>query len=62
MSRFPNKSDKDEESRIVGTVINGAFECQECYEVTTSAIHSRKDQKLYWTCPEGHDCSIYFKL
>jgi hypothetical protein len=61
MSRFPEQPEQPRQPDIVGTVINGVFEC-DCGEVVTAAIHSRKDQKLYWTCPEGHDCSIYFKL
>jgi hypothetical protein len=62
MSRFPSDEPKEEPQRIVGTLLNGAFECDICYEVTTTAINSRREEKLYWTCPQGHENSINFKL
>jgi hypothetical protein len=61
MSRFPDSADKPEQN-IVGSLITGAFECDVCLAVTTSAIYSRREERLYWDCPEGHQNSIAFKL
>lgn len=45
----------------VGMEITGAFEC-DCGEVATMAINVRSEEKLYWTCPNGHEQSIHMKL
>lgn len=61
MSRFP-KSEEPKEPGIVGSIISGAFECDTCYKVTASAIYSRREERLYWDCPDGHNNSIPFKI
>ena len=61
MSRFPDSGDKPEQ-QIVGSVITGAFECDVCYQVVASAIFNRREERLYWDCPEGHTNSISFKI
>lgn len=61
MSRFDRNSDEPEQ-QIVGSVITGAFECDTCYQVVTSAIYNRREERLYWDCPEGHNNSITFRI
>lgn len=62
MSRFPTTDEEAREPGIVGTIITGAFECDVCYKVTASAIYNRKEERLYWDCPEGHSNSIHFRI
>ena len=60
MSRFP--IDEEPKEQIVGSVITGAFECDTCFKVCASAIYNRREERLYWDCPEGHPNSIAFKI
>jgi hypothetical protein len=60
MSRFDEfKEPTQEQPR--GMQIGGAFECNFCGEVTTSAILNRQEEKLYWDCPNKHSNVINFK-
>jgi hypothetical protein len=65
MSRFPNKTDDnldpEEKPPIMGTVMGGAFECQSCTEVATTAVWNRQEERLYWVCRNEHHNSIPFK-
>lgn len=63
MSRF-RSSDESEELSVpmVGRPMGGAFSCQECDKVSTEAVYVDRESKLVWTCEDGHQSSIDFKL
>lgn len=61
MSKFPKETPRSE-GQIVGSVVHGAFECDVCNKVTTAAIWNRREEKLYWDCPDGHANQIHFKV
>jgi lysyl-tRNA synthetase class I len=46
---------------FTGRPVQGAFEC-DCGKVSTQATHDSREQRLYWTCPDGHENSISFRL
>jgi hypothetical protein len=60
MSRFSDRKEAPPEVPI-GTIVNGAFECHICGVIVTVAVHNRKEEILYWTCPDGHASSIGWK-
>jgi hypothetical protein len=62
MSRFRDPDDQPRQEKIVGSVITGAFECDVCFKVVASAIYNRREERLYWDCPDGHNNSIAFKI
>jgi len=62
MSRFPDSNPKTEPVFPKGAEVGGAFECDVCSQVATSAINNRQEGKLYWVCPQGHENSINFRL
>ena len=49
------------ESQSVVPVYGGSFVCQECDEEMNSASHYVKEEKLKWTCSQGHLSSVSFK-
>lgn len=63
MSRFPDsESDKPAQTQKSGYPIGGTFECNDCGKLSNEAINVRKEERLYWVCPDGHENSINFKL
>jgi hypothetical protein len=40
----------------------GTYECQQCSEIVFEAFHDRADQRLVWTCSEGHESSIFWNV
>ena len=62
MSRFPKSDDDTPKDVPMGIPMTGAFECDECGQVATQAYNVRKEQKLYWECPQGHVNSITFRF
>jgi len=63
MSRFPKNEESEEETfSRVGMLVGGTFECNDCGKLANEAINVRREEKLYWKCPDGHENSINFKL
>jgi len=58
-----SKSVKEEELIIDSDlpVFGGTFQCQECSKEVNSAMFKSKEEKLTWTCPDGHVSSVPFK-
>jgi len=62
MSKFPTNKPEEEPKAPSGRMVSGAFECDVCYQVVTTAIYNMKEERLYWDCPEGHNNNIPFKM
>lgn len=39
--------------------IDGTFTCSEaeCFETVSSGHYDYENKKVFWTCPNGHECS-----
>jgi lysyl-tRNA synthetase class I len=62
MSRFPDSIEEEPKRIFSGPTFSGAFECNTCGKIVTSAIHNRDEERLVWECPDGHSNSVNFKL
>lgn len=64
MTKFLSSNEQPEPEKRPGRIgmpLTGAFEC-DCGEVVTQAINVRSEEKVYWTCSQGHENSIHMKL
>ena len=62
MSRFDSFSSDEIDEPIGGRKMNGAFSCQTCEEVVTTAKHDPREDTLTWKCSNGHMSRIGFKI
>lgn len=56
MSRFNEflKAQEDARTSVPGTIIDGAFQCQVCYETCDEAEYFQMKRLLKWSCDHGH--------
>ena len=45
---------KTREATPEGEEVTGAFSCQECHYVVTTARYLTANKLITWQCPEGH--------
>lgn len=56
MSKFDEfmKAQSSAPSPVTGTIIDGAFGCQTCFECVDEAEYFQQNRLLKWVCDHGH--------
>ena len=60
LENFLNNKKKTPENNLIMEPASGSFRCQnlECQEIVYEGYIDRSNNKLKWTCSNGHDSAV----